>query len=184
MQLYFSTHLNVYKDAIHLINGFGIMLRMKKEYNGKKLRINPIRIILIFVGLFLFIDAAFYFMLQGAVNGKLWPLDTSFYFYTPTIFGLSVLFCVLSITQTYYEVDKDSITHFKMGKAFRYRFSDIIYIDEKWSQKHKTMLFYLNDGKDRYLAFDKEKIIYEYALQYSHLISREEFKERFPNVKL
>lgn len=161
---------------------------MSDKHANEKLRLNPWRIILLFVGIFFVFEAIFYFSFQGAPiggrPGKLWPFDASFYFYTPVLFGMSVLFCVLSITQTYYLIDKDAITHVKMGKTFRYRFSDILYIDEKWSEKHKTLLFYMGDGKDRYLAFDKEKVIYEYALQYSHLMSREEYHERFPNAKL
>ena len=156
---------------------------MSNKHANEKLKLNPWRIILLFVGIFFVFEGIFFFSFQG-VNGHLWPFDTSFYFYTPLLFGMSVLFCVLSITQTYYIVDKDAITHVKMGKTFRYRFSDILYIDEEWSEKHKTLLFYMADGKDRYLAFDKDKVIYEYALQYSHLMTREEYHERFPNVKL
>lgn len=156
---------------------------MSKKHNGEKLKLNPIRIILLFVAIFFVFEAIFYFTFQG-VNGYLWPFDNSFYFYTPILFGLAILLCVLSITQTYYMVDRSSITHVKMGRVFRYNFSDIIYINEKWSEKHKTLLFYLKDGKDRYLAFDKDAIIYEYALEYSHLISEEEFRERFPKAKL
>ena len=71
-----------------------------------------------------------------------------------------------------------------MGKEYMYRWADMIYIDEEWSKKHKMLLFYMEDGKARYLAFDKQGIIFEYALKYSHLISYEEFLARFPKVKL
>lgn len=156
---------------------------MSKKVSNEKLKLNPIRIILLFIGVFFVFEAIFYFTFQG-VNGHLWPFDSSFYFYTPALVGISILFCVLSITQTYYQVDRTAITHVKMGKVFKYNFSDIIYINEVWSEKHKTLLFYMRDGKDRYLAFDKEGVIYEYALEYSHLISEEEFRERFPKAKL
>ena len=156
---------------------------MSKNRNGEKLKLNPLRIILLFIAIFFVFEAIFYFTFQG-VNGYLWPFDTSFYFYTPVLLGLAILLCVLSITQTYYTVDKQAINHYKMGRQYRYLFSDIIYINEEWSKKHKTLLFYLKDGKDRYLAFDKEAVIYEYAIEYSHLISEEEFRERFPKAKL
>ena len=71
-----------------------------------------------------------------------------------------------------------------MGKAFQYYFSEIIYVDEKWSEKHKTVLFYQKDGRSRFLAFDKNGEIYQAILERSPLLSREEFIQRFPNVKL
>ena len=71
-----------------------------------------------------------------------------------------------------------------MGVEKEYYWKDILYIDEEWSRKHKMLLFYMADGKDRYLAFDKEGLIFEYALNYSRLISQEEFLARFPKAKL
>ncbi len=154
---------------------------MAKEKNSNKLKIPAKRIIIIFVILFFVFEAIFYVSFQYK---QFFPLEPSFYIYTPSIAVLSIVFCWLSITQTYYEVDKGSIRHYKMGKVYEYRFSDIIFIDEKWSEKHNMLLFYQNDGRAKYLAFDKNKIIYEYALNYSHLISEEEFVERFrkPNL--
>lgn len=149
---------------------------MKQAKDDGKLRISSKRIIIIFVILFIVFEIIFYCSFQYK---QFWPLETSFYFYTPALLGISILFCVLSITQTYYKVDKSKIIHCKMGKEYQYNFKDIIYIDEEWSTKHKMLLFYLNDGKARYLAFDKKGVIYEYALNYSHLISTEEFYSRF-----
>lgn len=150
---------------------------MKEE----KLRISSKRIIIIFIVLFLVFEAIFYFSFQ---HDNFWPLEISFYFYTPLLALSSAFFCYISITKTYYVVDKQFVHHYKMGKEFRYRWSDIIYIDEEWSKKHKMLLFYENDGRAKYLAFDKKGVIWEYALKYSHLISREEFLERFSKVKL
>lgn len=147
----------------------------------EKLHISSGRIIGIFIGLFLILEVIFYISFQYQ---HFWPLETSFYFYTPCLLGISILFCVLSITQSYYTVDKSKITHYKMGKVYEYRFKDIIFIDEPWSEKHKMLLFYQEDGHARYLAFDKKRKIYEYALTYSHLISEEEFVTRFTKTKL
>lgn len=153
---------------------------MKKE-NDEKLKISSKRIIIIFAILFVVFEVIFYVSFQ---NKQFWPLEESFYIYTPAILVVTVIFCVISITQTYYKVDKLKITHVKMGKEFEFYFKDIIYIDEEWSKKHKMLLFYTSDGKSKFLTFDKNGVIFEYALQYSRLISKEEFKMRFPNVKL
>lgn len=154
---------------------------MRKVDSEEKLKLPSLKIILIFVALFFVFEVIFYISIQ---HENFWPLETSFYYYTPILLVLSVVFCIISITQTYYKLDKHKITHVKMGKTNEYYFKDILYIDEEWSTKHKTLLFYLNNGRQRFLTFDKEGLIYEYALEYSHLISREEFHMRFPNVKL
>lgn len=154
---------------------------MQKVDKDQKLKISSLRIVLIFIGLFLLFEIIFYFSFQST---NFWPLDNSFYIYTPVLAVTTIIFLVISITQTYYKVDKLKITHVKMGKTYEYYFKDILYIDEEWSKKHKMLLFYSNDGKGRYLTFDKNGIIFEYALEYSRLISKEEFKMRFPNVKL
>lgn len=71
-----------------------------------------------------------------------------------------------------------------MNQTYQYFWKDMIYIEEEWSKKHKMLLFYQNDGRAKYLAFDKDGIIFEYAMKYSKQISRDEFLRRFPKVKL
>lgn len=151
------------------------------KQKDKKLRISSARIIWIFIALFFVMEAIFYFSFQST---QFWPLEMNFYIYTPCLLASSAFFCYISITGTYYTVDNQKIQHTKMNKTYEYRFKDIIYIDEEWSKKHKMLLFYLADGHQRYLAFDRKGIIFEYAMKYSHLISRDEFLTRFPKVKL
>lgn len=155
-----------------------------KEKKPTILRPNPRRIILIFVILFVIFEAIFYFTFQGAISGKLWPLESSFYVYTTSLLAASILFGALSIFQTSYEVTSLKLVHTKMGKVSEYFWSDIIYIDEEFSTKKKMLLFYTKDGREHYLAFDKNGIIYTKALEKCHLISKEEFKRKFPNKKI
>ncbi len=151
----------------------------KKE---EKLRLSPIRIIMIFLVMFLIFEVIFYFSFQG---NNFFPLNTSFYVYTPALLGVSALFCFLTIKGTYFVIQKERIVHVKMNTAFEYRFKDIIYIDEEYSVKHKTMLFYLKDGKERFLAFDKDHKVYDACLERcENLITKEELKRRFPNLKI
>ena len=154
---------------------------MSKEVENKKLRVSAPRIILIFAILFLVMTLIFYISFQ---HDAFWPLETSFFIYTPILFAVSAFFCFLSINATYYEIDKHKLTHTKMGKTKEYYWKEIIYIDEEWSLKHKMMLFYMADGKERFLAFDKDGLIFEYALNYGRLLSKEEFLARFPKAKL
>ena len=134
--------------------------------------------------MFVVFELIFYATFQGAINGKLWPLDTSFYVYTPCLIVASVLFCVLSITKTTYEITSLKLVHTKMGNTVEYFWSDIIYIDEDFSSKKKMLLFYTKDGREHYLALDKEQLIYTKALEKCHLLSKEDFKRKFPNKKI
>lgn len=154
-----------------------------KEKKQEILKVNPWRIIKIFIILFVIFEVIFYVSFQGA-NGAFWPLDLSFYFYTPCLLVASAFFCWLSISQTSYEVTSLKLVHNKMGKTNEYFWSDILYIDEEFSERKKMMCFYTKDGRDHYLAFDKKGIIYETALNKAHLISKEEFQRRFPNKKI
>ncbi len=148
----------------------------KKE--EERLHISSPRIIILLSILFLIIEVALFFAFQR-FDKETFSLDASFYIYTPIVVILAVFSIIVSIKQTYYVVDKHKIVHVKMGKVYEYYFKDIIFIDEKFSKKHKMLLFYKNNGHPYYLAFDKDGVIYEYALTYSHLISEEEFYERF-----
>lgn len=149
-----------------------------------KLHINPWRIIKIFALTFVVFEFIFYFTFQGAVNGKLWPLDNSFYYYTPILFVATGIFCYISLTQTYYEITGPVFTHYKMGKVVEYAFSNIIYIDEEFSEKKKMMRFFTKEGQEHLLIFDRKGELYSIMLQKCKLISKEEFNRRFPNKKM
>ena len=149
-----------------------------------KLKINPWRIILIFIVSFIVLEAVFYSIFTPWYEGNFNPIGLPFFLYTGILFGLSVAFCVLSINNTYYVVDAHYISHFKMGHEDRYPYTDIIFIDEEWSKKHKMLNFYLKSGKSRTLAFDKEGLIYKYAVEKVHQMSKEEFQAKFPNIHI
>ena len=154
------------------------------QNNNKKLKINPWRIIGIFAVAFLIFEAIFYFTFQGAVNSQLWPLDKSFFYYTPILLVATAIFCAISLTQTYYEIDGAVFTHYKMGKVVEYTFNNIIYIDQEFSEKKKMMRFFTKDGKEHFLIFDKNKVLYETALKKCQLITLEELQRRFPDKKM
>ena len=151
--------------------------------DDKKLKINPWRIIGIFAVAFLVFEVIFYVSFQG-VNGGFWPLDKSFYFYTPLLFIATVIFCYISLTQTYYEIQGAVFIHSKMGKVVEYTFSNIIFIDTEFSEKKKVFRFFTRDGKEHLLIFDKNGKLYQTALNKCNTITLEEFLKRFPNTKM
>ena len=150
---------------------------------SKKLTVNPWRIIKIFLLSFIVLEIIFYLSFQG-VNGTLWPLDKSFYFYTPALLIATGIFAYISITQTYYEINGPVFIHSKMGKIVEYTFNNIIYIDEEFSTSKKMMRFFTKEGKEHLLIFDKNAVLYQTALNKCPLISLEEFQRRFPNIKM
>lgn len=156
---------------------------MKKK-DASKLKLNPGRIVAIFAILFVVFEVIFYLSIQGGMSGKLWPLDKSFYFYTPALLAASFIFGYLSLAQTYYEVDNKKLTHYKMGKITEYSWANIVYIDEEFSEKKKTLLFYTKDGKEHVLWFDKEGIIFKTALEKCTLVDKEEFQRRYTNKRM
>ena len=91
---------------------------------------------------------------------------------------------MLSLTQTYYEINGPVFIHSKMGKIVEYTFNNIIYIDEEFSLKKKMFRFFTKDGQEHLLVFDKKGVLYETALKKCPLISLEEFQRRFPNKKM
>ncbi|NCA97081.1 MAG: hypothetical protein EOM77_02735 [Bacteroidia bacterium] len=152
-----------------------------------KLKIAPLRITLMFIGIYLFLQILFMSTLDF-LDITVWPPQVDnlflFYIYTPALLAISVAFYIVSLTKTFYYVDKKKITHHKMNKIFEYYFSDMTYIDEKWSKKHRTLLFYDKAGRRKYLTFDRDGIIFDTALENAHPLSRDDFQIRFPNTRL
>ncbi len=157
--------------------------KKEKKQDPNILRVSAKPIILVFCVLFIVFELIFYLSFQG-VNGAFYPFDLSFYIYTPILLAISIIFCFFSINQVFYKIDGSKITHYKLGKVYEYYFSDIIYVDEKWSLKHKMLLFYDRNGKPHYLYFDKQRVVYDKTLEKAKLWSKEEFHNRFPKVKI
>ncbi|MCQ3034836.1 MAG: hypothetical protein MJ248_01225 [Bacilli bacterium] len=157
---------------------------MSNKAGNKKLYLSKGKIIISFVIAFVSLELLFYLTIQFSETGAWFPFGTSFYIYTPLLVILSIIFGILSVTKVYYEVDKNCIVHHKMNKEIEYSFKNITYIDEEWSRKNKQLRFFDKNGKDHYLVFDKEGIIFDMALKYASPLSRDDFRRRFPKAKL
>ena len=100
-----------------------------------------------------------------------------------------IVLCVISYfiltKQNYYVILKEGIIHHKWTKEVRYEFKDILYIDEEYTEKHSTLLFYTSKGHAIYLVLDKDEKILKAVLNKSrNLISKQEYHNRFPNVSM
>ena len=98
---------------------------------------------------------------------------------------MSIFLIVAALFSSYYEVNKKYVVVVKGRQRLVYNYSDVVYIDEEQSVKKKTIAFYTKQGHCRYLMFDSKGILYKVMLQNcTNRLSKEEFKERYPQVKL
>ena len=99
--------------------------------------------------------------------------------------ALSIGLIILTFAFSYYEVYKKYVTVKRAGKSLIYYYSDVVYIDEKQYEKKKTIAFFTKQGHTRYLVGDKKDILYKTMLaNCKSLLSEEEFKFKYPKVKL
>ena len=97
----------------------------------------------------------------------------------------SVVMLVLSLTRNFYVIEGKYLVTVKGFKEMYYYYTDVVYIDKAQSEKRRVLCFYTNKGHTRYLPFDKEGKIYATMCNKCHnLLNDEEFKTRFPNVKI
>lgn len=98
---------------------------------------------------------------------------------------IMVLLLIAHSQFVYYEIYKKYVVVKKFNKEIVYNFKDIWYIDHKDSEKSKTVCFVTKFGHIRYLTFDKEGLIYKAMLeQCTNLLTLEEIKAKFPNIKI
>ena len=98
---------------------------------------------------------------------------------------ISVVMLVLSLTRNFYVIESKFLVSVKGYKEMYYNYKDVVYIDKAQSEKKKVLCFYTNKNHVRYLPFDKDGKIYEVMCDKCHnLLSEEEFRSQYPNVKL
>ena len=98
---------------------------------------------------------------------------------------ISVFMLVLSLTRNFYVIESKYLVVVKGTKEMYYYYTDVVYIDETQTEKRRVLCFATNKGHARYLPFDKDGEIYKAFKNKCHnLLSPEEFRIRYPNIKL
>lgn len=145
-----------------------------------KLKPKLSRILLPYIVIYALLLIAGYVMI-----GFSFPPSETHYIFMAFITAAFTILIVVGVKNNSYEVHKNHLVHLKGFEKVIYNYDDILYIDEAYSRKHKTLLFYTSKGHERFLALDKKMILLEKVLEKTHKrISREEYKKRFPRVKL
>lgn len=92
---------------------------------------------------------------------------------------------IFSTRQYYYVIDKKNFMMKKFNKEFYFDYDNIIYIDQNRKNKNKAIAFFTPKSGVHYLTPDKDDILYQTLLKKcQNLISEQDFKIRFPNVKI
>lgn len=98
---------------------------------------------------------------------------------------LSIVFSIVTYLRAYYLLGPKSITQQYIVKKKVYMYDDIAYIDDIRSRRSKTLVMYLNSGKQVLMAMDSAgKLLYEVSSRCTKLMSRSEFLKKHPNVRL
>jgi len=127
------------------------------------------------IGLFLSCMTLFLFQKWGVIQILIIIL------YVLTSIGM----LVLSLVRNFYVIENKYLVQVRAFKEVYYHYNDVVYIDKEQSEKKRTLVFYTNKGHVRYLAFDRNGEIYQAMLKKcNNLLSKEEFKKRYPNVKM
>ena len=97
----------------------------------------------------------------------------------------SVFMLVLSLVRNFYVIESKYLVVVKAFKETVYNYADVVYIDKEQSEKKRVLTFYTRFGHVRYLSFDKNGEIYATFLKKCrNVLDKDQFKEKYPNVKL
>ena len=149
----------------------------------EKLRINHLKMIL-YVNVALLVLAL---IIGGFLIGLSWEEDDLLkVFIVVGIWLAFAIFFSILVPKTFsMKYDSKCFYLTRFAKEEVYEFKNVLYIDEPYTEKHKTLTFYLKDGKLKFISFDKDKKILDVFLMHcKNTISREEFIARFPTTKL
>lgn len=99
--------------------------------------------------------------------------------------GVNIIYLVVLLKYNFYELNNNCFIHHRFTKELVYNYNDIVYIDEEYTNKTKTLLFYTSKGEARYFILDKEeKLLQEVKKKCNNLMSKEDFRVRFSNKKM
>lgn len=98
---------------------------------------------------------------------------------------VSIVFSLVTYLRAYYYLDRTYFIQQFIIKKKLFYYNNISYIDDIRSRRSKTLVMYLNTGRQVILAMDKNcKLLFEVSSRCQNLLSRSEFLRKHPNVRL
>lgn len=140
------------------------------------------KILLWFFGLSLVLLFLFYLTFDGSFK---WPISTKAYIAFAGWAVITLVYFVITLKFSYYTLEKKYLSQRKLTKEYVYEYNKIIYIDEAWSRKNKSLLFVTDRGDEIYLILDKKQVLLDEMLKRcKNLKDRESVLIQFPKVKI
>jgi len=144
-----------------------------------KLKIPAWRTIRLYL-LFGLVLSVFFYMIPGLT----FPPTPAHYIILAAWALTTFIYALIGVKTNYYVIEKQGIVHHRFNKDYLYAYKDIVFIDEAYSSKHKTMRFVTKSEHVYYLLFDREGKIFDLALKHCELLSLEDFSKRYSHIKL
>jgi len=144
-----------------------------------KVTVAPWRLIRVYLILGLFFGIFFYL-----IPGFAFPPTQTHWFIMGVWFVTTLIYILVGIFTNYYKIEKDGILQHRFTKNYFFRYDEIIYVDEEYTKKHKTLRFVTNQGQLQFLLLDKNELIYAEVKKKCDLINEEEMNRRFPRLKI
>ena len=118
------------------------------------------------------------------IPGFAFPPTPAHYFIMGVWLVTTIGYIVIGILTSFYIIEKDGIVQRRFNQVMRFRYEEIVYVDEAYTAKKKTLRFITDTGDIRYLLLDKEGKIHAEIVKHAKLITPEECSRRFPNIKI
>ncbi|HOJ45408.1 MAG TPA: hypothetical protein PK340_05215 [Bacilli bacterium] len=144
-----------------------------------KLKIPAWRTIRLYLAFGLVLSVFFYM-----IPGFTFPPTPAHYIILGAWMLTTAIYALIGVKTNYYVIEKHGIVHHRFNKDYMYAYKDIIYIDEPYSARHKTMRFVTKSEHVYYLMFDHDGKIFDLAKQHADLLSSQDFSNRYPHIKL
>ena len=98
---------------------------------------------------------------------------------------LAIVSLFILFKENYYVILNDGFVHHRWVKDLKIRFNEILYIDEEYTKKNKTILFYTDKGSSFFMILDDEDKLYNLIKEKSkNLMSKEQYHKKFPKISL
>ena len=144
-----------------------------------KLKIPAWRTIRLYL-LFGLVLSLFFYMIPGLT----FPPTPAHYIILAAWALTTFIYAFIGVKTNYYVIEKQGIIHHRFNKDYMYAYKDIIFVDEAYSHKHKTLRFVTKSEHVYYLLFDREGKLYDLVKQHADSLSPQDFSNRYPHIKL
>lgn len=142
---------------------------------NKKLKMNPLIIIIVYTIILVLVLGLLVggYVIPALINHTKisWP---SLIIFSSLLTGLIIVIFIISLKNSYYVINKNSVVLVSGSKTREYFFKDVLFIEEEFSKKHMRLKFYTNKGEQTLFMDKKKELLSIFIKNSNNLISRQE----------